>query len=66
MLQTICQWFLVIHVVGYFLNHVYKDFYGIEAQPPKGYEGFIDSILGTLLLALAIYGAGAFQYLFGR
>lgn len=61
MLETICQWFLLLYLVVVFFKMVHDDF-----QPRgKGYSGFVASVTTIVISALFLLGAGAFDQLLG-
>lgn len=65
MIQTTCQWLLVIAVTVTFFMNVYSDFHGTNGRRAAGFSGFIASLLGAALAAFTLYGAGAFTQLLG-
>jgi hypothetical protein len=64
-MQIICQWLVVIQIVGSFFAMVHMDFHGRQSKEPAGFHGFIGSCVGTVILAATIWGAGGFDCLFG-
>lgn len=65
MVEMICQWVIVVNLVGCFFVTVYRDFNGQPARRPPGFWGFLGTVLSMGLLAMVLYLAGAFDRLPG-
>lgn len=61
MIVTICQWLLVVMLVGTFFTCLRSDFYGRDAKAPGGFTGAVSTILVMMLLTLIYWQAGAFS-----
>jgi hypothetical protein len=64
-MQTSCEWIVVAMFIGGFLRSVYISFNGREATPPSGFGGFLAACADLAFAALVLWGAGAFQVIFG-
>ncbi len=62
--QFICQWLAVASLTLAFFRMVNTDINGRDAIKPKGYEGFVTSVIAVAVSAFLYYGAGAFTNLF--
>lgn len=60
-----CQWLVVfIFVVG-FMSCAHTDFNGHKHSEPLGFDGFIATCFLGVSLVFVLWGAGAFDVLFG-
>lgn len=64
MTQSICQWVLVVFLVSNALGMVHADFNGAAPRVAKGFDGFMGTLLATIVLVAIFYGAGMFDFLF--
>ncbi len=63
-MQFVCQIFVVIALVVFFLCAVHDDFRVAQRNRAQGYQFFLISTVATVLLFFVLHGAGSFSLLF--
>lgn len=63
--RMVCQWTIVLILANGFLAGVHSDFNGRDRAEPTGYDGFVSTCLQAAFSVFLLWGAGAFDVLFG-
>lgn len=61
MIQPICQCLVALSLVVGFISMVNGDFNGLKAKQPAGFDGFVGSLVATIIAVIIFAGAGLFD-----
>lgn len=64
MIQTICQWVILINMIFNFIFLVRIDINGRPAREPTGFAGFVGTCVAITVIFVVLYFGGCFSTIF--